>query len=103
MDKLRALRYFRRTAELNSFSLAADEFGVPASSISRRIKDLEKDLGLELLRRTTRHVSTTELGQLYYQRIVKALDTLDDADDLVSQQKGAYEGKLRISALERTG
>ncbi|MCJ8312470.1 MAG: LysR family transcriptional regulator [Pseudomonadales bacterium] len=103
MDKLRALRYFRRTVELNSFSLASEEFDVPPSSVSRRIKDLEKELGLELLRRTTRHVSTTELGQLYYQRIVKILDTLDDADDLVSQHKGALEGKLRISALQGYG
>ncbi|MBF4406166.1 LysR family transcriptional regulator, partial [Vibrio anguillarum] len=54
MDKMRALRYFKRVAELKSFSLAAQEFSVPSSSISRRIKDLESILGLELLKRSTR-------------------------------------------------
>ena len=52
MDKIRALRYFKRVAELHSFTQAAEEFGIPASSISRRIKDLEKMLGIELLQRS---------------------------------------------------
>lgn len=103
MDKIRALRYFKRTAELNSFSLAAKEFDVPASSISRRIKDLEGDLGVELIKRSTRHVSTTELGSVYYQSIIEVLSKLDEADQLVSQRQGAFEGKLRISAMSDYG
>jgi len=69
MDKLRALRYYKRTAELKSFSLAAKEFDLPASSISRSIKGLESELGVELLQRTTRSVNTTELGSVYYELI----------------------------------
>ena len=103
MDKIRALRYFKRTAELNSFSLAAEEFDVPASSISRRIKDLESELGVELIKRSTRHVSTTELGSVYYHNIVEVLLKLDEADELVSQRQGAFEGKLRISAMSDYG
>ena len=103
MDKIRALRYFKRTAELNSFSLAAKEFDVPASSISRRIKDLESELGVELIKRSTRHVSTTELGSVYYNNIVEVLLKLDEADELVSQRLGAFEGKLRISAMSDYG
>ncbi|MEH6344863.1 MAG: LysR family transcriptional regulator [Bermanella sp.] len=103
MDKIRALRYFKRTAELNSFSLAAKEFDVPASSISRRIKDLESELGVELIKRSTRHVSTTELGSVYYNSIVEVLLKLDEADELVSQRLGAFEGKLRISAMSDYG
>jgi hypothetical protein len=61
VDKIRALRYFKRVAELRSFTRAAEEFGIPASSISRRIKDLEKMLGIELLQRTTRAVKLTDL------------------------------------------
>jgi DNA-binding transcriptional LysR family regulator len=49
VDKIRALRYFKRVADLRSFTRAAEEFGIPASIISRRIKDLEKMLGIELL------------------------------------------------------
>jgi len=103
VDKIRALRYFKRTAELNSFSLAAKEFDVPASSISRRIKDLEGELGVELIKRSTRHVSTTELGSVYYQSVVEVLTKLDDADELISQRQGAFEGKLRISAMTDYG
>lgn len=103
MDKLRALGYFKRTVELNSFSSAAKEFDVPASSISRRIKDLELELGIELLQRTTRNVTTTELGQIYYEMIGEILQDLNDADELISQRRDALEGKIRISATPSFG
>lgn len=103
MDKIRALRYFKRVSELNSFSLAAKEFDVPASSISRRIKDLESELGVELLQRTTRNVNTTELGSVYYDMIVEVLQKLNDADELVSQRFDAMEGKIRISSMANYG
>ncbi|MGF1697784.1 LysR family transcriptional regulator [Vibrio kyushuensis] len=103
MDKLRALRYFKQVSEVNSFSLAALEFDVPASSISRRIKDLENDLGVELIKRSTRHVSTTELGSVYYNLISDALKKIDDADELISQRMDAMEGKLRISSTTSYG
>lgn len=103
VDKLRALRYFKRASELNSFSLAAKEFDVPASSISRRIKDLELDLGVELLQRTTRNVSTTELGSVYYDLVVEALQKLNDADELISQRHDALEGKIRITSMANYG
>ncbi|GAB3517858.1 LysR family transcriptional regulator [Photobacterium alginatilyticum] len=103
MDKIRALRYFKRVAELNSFTLAAQEFDVPPSSISRRIKDLESELGVELIKRTTRNVSTTELGSVYYRSIVEALQKIDDADELVSQRLGEMSGKLRISSTASYG
>lgn len=99
MDKIRALRYFKRVVEVNSFSLAAREFDVPASSISRRIRDLEQELGVALIKRTTRNVSTTELGELYYAQISDVLCKLDEADALISQRHEALEGKLRISAM----
>ena len=98
MDKIRALRYFKYVAELNSFSLAARELDVPSSSISRRIKDLENELGVQLLKRSTRRVSLTELGSLYYEMICSALQQINDADALISQRAGALEGRLRISA-----
>lgn len=103
MDKIRALRYFKRVAELHSFSLAAQEFDVPPSSVSRRIRDLENELGVELIKRTTRNVSTTELGNVYYDFIVDALKTIDDADELVSQRVESMEGKLRISTSASYG
>ena len=65
MDQLRALRYFSKVVETGSFTKAAETFSVPASSLSRRIADLEKSLGANLLKRTTRVVQVTEIGQLY--------------------------------------
>ncbi|WP_261859081.1 LysR family transcriptional regulator [Photobacterium sanguinicancri] len=103
MDKIRALRYFKRVAEVNSFSRVAEEFDVPPSSISRRIKDLEAELGVELIKRTTRHVSTTELGSIYYDAIAPALQKIDEADELISQKRDAVEGKLRISTTVNYG
>ncbi|MCG7535542.1 LysR family transcriptional regulator [Pseudoalteromonas sp. OOF1S-7] len=98
MDKLRALRYFKRVVELNSFSAVAAEFSVPASSVSRRIKDLEASLGIELVKRTTRHVSITDLGQLYYQHIDEVLSKLTHADELLSQSMDNPSGTLKVSA-----
>lgn len=103
MDKIRALRYFRRVSELNSFSAVAKEFDVPASSISRRIKDLEDELGVELVQRSTRHVKTSELGKLYYQRVNEVLQKLDEADELISQQKNAIKGRISISTSASYG
>ena len=103
MDKIRALRYFKRVAELHSFTQAAEEFGIPASSISRRIKDPEKMLGIELLQRSTRAVKLTELGAVYYSMIEEGVRVLDDADDLVSQRMDAPSGIIRITAMPTYG
>lgn len=67
MDQLRALRYFSKVAETGSFTRTAAAFSVPPSSVSRRIADLEKSLGATLLKRSTREVKLTEIGQLYFQ------------------------------------
>jgi len=64
MDKLRAIKYFLKVSETGSFTRTAKEFGVPASSVSRRIQDLENDLGAVLFHRSTRLVQLTELGAL---------------------------------------
>lgn len=98
MDKLRALSYFKRVVELQSFRATADEFSVPASSISRRIKDLEAQLGVELIQRSTRNVHATELGKLYYQHVSEVLENLAAADTLVSQSIHSPRGTLRICA-----
>lgn len=103
MDKIRALRYFKRVAELSSFSRAAREFEVPASSVSRRVRDLEQALGVELLERSTRRVGLTELGTVYYGMIIEGLARLDDADALIGQRIDALTGVLRISAMPSYG
>ena len=86
MDRLRALRYFVEAAEMASFSRAAEMLGVPASSVSRRILDLERELGVALFHRSTRVVKLTELGALYLEQVKPAIAALGLADELVGQQ-----------------
>ena len=103
MDKLRALQYLLKVADTLSFSRAARAFGVPASSISRRITDLEAALGVELLHRTTRTVRLTEVGALYLEQVRAGLAQLDDADELLGQRSSTPSGTLRISAMPGYG
>ena len=99
MDQLRALRYFSKLAETLSFSETADYFRVPSSSVSRRIKDLEETLGVELFLRTTRSVSLTDLGILYLTEIKTALQTIEIADEMCKAQSISPSGTVRITAM----
>ena len=99
MDQLRALRYFSKLAQTLSFSETADYFRVPSSSVSRRIKDLEENLGIELFLRTTRSVSLTDLGVLYLAEIKTALQTIEIADEMCKAQSIAPSGTVRITAM----
>ena len=103
MDKLRALKYLLKVADTLSFSSAAKAFGVPASSISRRIADLEAELGVELLHRTTRTVRLTEIGALYLEQVRAGMGQLDDAEELVGQRGSTPAGTLRVSTMPGYG
>lgn len=98
MDKMRALEYFVKVADTGSFSQAAKVFAVPPSSISRRIQDLEIDLGATLFHRTTRVVKLTELGAVYLNQVRPAIAALANADETIREQPDAPSGKLTISA-----
>jgi len=80
MDQLRALKYFVQVVETGSFTKAATFFSVPPSSLSRRVADLEKSLGATLLKRTTRVLTLTEIGQRYYQQVSEIIKTLEVTD-----------------------
>ena len=80
MDKLETLKLFIRIVELRSFSQAADQIGIPRATASNAIKSLEKDLQCRLLERTTRHVMPTLDGKAYYDRCIRILAELDDAE-----------------------
>ncbi|MCK6265788.1 LysR family transcriptional regulator [Vibrio sp. ZSDE26] len=99
MDKIRALKYFSATVEAGNFTVAAKRFGVPASSISRRIADLEESLGAQLLTRTTRSVVLTEVGQQYLQQVNGILAQLELSDQAVRDYQTAPTGTLKISAM----
>lgn len=103
MDKLRALRYFAKVVETENFTEAAKAFAIPASSISRRIKDLETSLGISLFMRSTRAVRLTELGKLYYEEVKNILSAIDNADNLVSNQSQSPSGIVRITSTPAFG
>lgn len=99
MDQIRALRYFNEVAQNGNFTAAAKKFDVPASSISRRIADLESKLGAQLLTRTTRSVALTEVGRHYFQQTKKILKLLEDSDQSVINYQTKPQGKLKISSM----
>jgi DNA-binding transcriptional LysR family regulator len=103
MDQLRALRYFSKVAETGSFTRAAEAFSVPPSSLSRRVAALEESLGATLLKRSTRAVQLTEIGQLYFQQVKDIIYQLEQSDEAVRSYQAKPMGQLRISAMTGFG
>lgn len=91
-----ALRLYTRVARLGSFSAAARECGLSQSQASRIVADLEADLGIRLLSRTTRAVVPTEAGGEFLSRIEPILAALDEAEHSV-REGGELRGLLRMS------
>ena len=77
MDKLSSLRAFVKVVEHGSFSEAGRQLRLSRSAISKYVSDLEQDLGVQLLNRTTRHASPNENGQAYFERALVILADLD--------------------------
>jgi DNA-binding transcriptional LysR family regulator len=85
MDRLDGMRLFARVVERRSFTQAAHDLGVPRSTATQVIRQLEDRLGVQLLQRTTRTVRPTLDGEAYYRRCLAILDDVDDAE-------GAFSG-----------
>jgi DNA-binding transcriptional LysR family regulator len=103
MMDLNEVQYFTWVAQTGSFSSAAKQAGVPKSTLSRKVSDLEKRLGVTLLRRTTRQVKLTDVGNSYLQICMKALSELESAESLATQTQLNPTGKLRIAAPVEIG
>ena len=80
MDRFEAMRVFSRVVERRSFTLAAEDIGLPRSTVTDAVKQLEARLGVRLLQRTTRHVSPTLDGEAYYRRCLTILSDIEDAE-----------------------
>ncbi|MGN2385875.1 MULTISPECIES: LysR family transcriptional regulator [Pseudomonas syringae group] len=96
MDRFNAMRVFTRIVELGGFAKAADSLHMPRASVTILIKQLEAHLGVQLLQRTTRQVSTTPDGKAYYLRCVSLLADLDDAEAAFSSTGAEPKGLLRV-------
>ncbi|MAS06484.1 MAG: LysR family transcriptional regulator [Ahrensia sp.] len=97
-DELADLRAFIAVAEERSFTRAAAKLGVSASALSHTIRGLEERLGLRLLTRTTRSVSTTEAGERLFHAIVPHFEQIRSEIDALSELRDTPAGTLRISS-----
>src|SRR5471032_766490 len=96
MNQLLAIRAFARVVEAGSFTRAADTLEMPNASLSKLVQELEAHLGVRLLQRTTRRVSVTPDGQLYYEKTALLLRSLEDIDSSFNIARGKPRGHLRI-------
>ncbi len=98
MDRLGNIEAFVQAAELGSFTLAARKLRVSPSALSRRISQLEKEIGVRLMHRSTRALRLTDEGRAYFERSRSALRELDAAHDLASRPKDRPAGLLQVEA-----
>ncbi len=97
VDLLRDMAVFVAVANAKSFSRAAAALGMPVSSVSRRVSELEGRLGVPLFTRTTRQVQLTEAGAEYFERCRSILDAAEIAHEDLRGHAGEPRGHLRVS------
>jgi len=89
--------YFVQVVEKGGFSAAARYLNIPKSRLSRRVRQLEDDLGVRLLQRTSRVVTTTEVGKEYYRHAQEALGWFDAAEAAIRRKTNAVSGTVTVS------
>ena len=102
MDSIGGMRILVRVVDSGSFSAAARQLGVAPSSVSRQINELEEDLGARLFTRTTRKLSLTEAGHLFYNRASRIINDVDETK-LALSQLGSPSGILRVTVPSGIG
>ncbi|SMC26597.1 DNA-binding transcriptional regulator, LysR family [Andreprevotia lacus DSM 23236] len=101
MDQLHAMRVFARVVETGSFTQSAEQLNLPRASVTNAVQQLERHLGVRLLHRTTRKVTLSSDGTLYYQHCQRVLAALDESDALFSGALAAPHGTVRVDLPER--
>ncbi|MGV3553287.1 LysR family transcriptional regulator [Rhizobium sp.] len=96
MDRLQSMQIFARVVEMHSFSRAADSLSLPPSRVTRAVKELEAFLGVRLLQRTTRHISLTPDGTLYYDHCKRLLADIETVESSFPGSAGQPRGRLRV-------
>ncbi len=97
MSSFSNLELFVKTIEVGNFSALGRQLHMAPSSISRQINTLEEELGVRLLQRTTRSISLTEAGQIYFERVSKILGDLEEAQLAITQLQANPRGVLRLN------
>jgi len=98
LDKFQEMSSFIAVVDAGSFVGAAEAIGLSKAAVSRHVAELEQRLGARLLHRTTRRLSLTDDGQLFYARAKEMLASVDEAESEISSRSGEPSGMLRINA-----
>jgi len=97
MERLQGLELFVAIAELQSFSKAAERFGISKSHASKQLRKLEDRLGMQLLHRTTRRMALTEVGKVFHERCKQILTELEEVELSMGQIQHEPRGLLRVN------
>src|SRR5271156_5444821 len=98
MDRLQAMRVFATIVDRRSLSATAETLKMSLPTVSRVLSALERELGVRLIARTTRELTETDAGRLYYRRCVAILEEIREADSAVQSHAKAPAGELRVTA-----
>lgn len=98
MDRLTSMAVYVRVAELGSFAAAAAEFDLSTTMIANHVRALETQLGAQLIERTTRRHSLTEIGAAYLERCRDVLGSVQAADHVAEALRATPQGTLRVTA-----
>ncbi|WP_217474204.1 LysR family transcriptional regulator [Stutzerimonas stutzeri] len=96
MDRFDAMRAFARVVETGSFTKAAETLHMSKTTVTQLVQQLEARLRVRLLNRTTRKVGITADGTAYYERVLRLLADLDDAETSLSSAAALPRGRLRV-------
>src|SRR6267142_6327240 len=95
---LNEMLVFARVVQTGSFTAAAAALGMPKSTVSRKVSELEERLKSRLLHRTTRKLSLTDVGRTYYDYCARIASEIEDAERAVSDLEATPRGLLRVTA-----
>ena len=96
MDRFNAMQAFARVVEAGSFTKAAQTLHMSKTTVTQLVQQLEARLRVKLLNRTTRQVKVTADGATYYERVVRLLADMEDADTSLSSAVASPRGRLRV-------
>lgn len=98
LDKLQAMRAFTQVVAHRGFAAAGRQMGLSRSAVNKLVAQLEQELGVQLLHRTTRLVQPTEAGRAFYERCLDILSDVAEAEQAVAQLQAEPRGVLRLNA-----
>ena len=97
MGQLEDIQIFLRVVDAGGISRAADQLNIAKSAVSRRLAQLEERLETKLIHRTTRRISLTEEGKLYYQQALNVVDSVKALDNMLVTSNEGFQGQLNLA------